>query len=66
MLVPEMVPTMAVPYEELPVSLYATTNLPAVFGSKSKTTSCVAAALNLEIVPKDIVVPETVPTTAYP
>ena len=60
---PETVPTIAVPWPELPTSLYAITTLLLPIEAKSKPSPDV---LNSASEPKEIPVPETVPTMAFP
>ena len=62
--VPETVPTIAVPRFELPVSRYATANL--LSESTAAETYEVPALLKTDSVPVVIVVPDTVPTIAVP
>ena len=65
MLVPETVPTFALPLLLSPPSSYATITLLFVL-SKANPTCLVVPASNSTSVPKEIDVPETVPTTAFP
>ena len=66
MLVCPICPTIAVPRLELPLSLYATINLPMLLGSKDTEVKSLAPLLNLSDAAKLIDVLSSVPTSTSP